>query len=137
MGVSLFEDRETKKKAYIFLGVDSPFFSTIVLFKTLHFPLHFLRFSRKKDPWKEWKWKVPLDFLEAPPPKKKGDEPPNAAGALDHQPGRVARAGCNRHLAPRIQNLRKGGLQPLARSDKPKARVEIRLTPIQINPPDW
>ena len=25
--------------------------------------LGFRRFSRKKDPWKEWKWKVPLEML--------------------------------------------------------------------------
>ena len=32
------------------LGVDSPFFSTSVLFNTPLFPLFFL----KKDAWKEW-----------------------------------------------------------------------------------
>ena len=36
------------------LGVDSPFFSTIVLFTKQPFSLGFWRFSRKKDPWKEW-----------------------------------------------------------------------------------
>ena len=30
------------------LGVDCPFFSTIVSIET-------------KDPWKEWKWKAPLE----------------------------------------------------------------------------
>ncbi|CAJ1425510.1 unnamed protein product [Effrenium voratum] len=33
--------------------VDSPFFSTILL--------GFWRFSGKKDPCKEWKWKVPVE----------------------------------------------------------------------------
>ena len=37
------------------LGVDSPFFSTIVLFNTQPFFLEFRRFARKKDPWKEWR----------------------------------------------------------------------------------
>ena len=37
----------------IFLGVDSPFFSTIVLFNKQPISLGFRRFSRKKDPWKE------------------------------------------------------------------------------------
>ena len=41
------------------LGVDSPFFPTIVPLKNLAFPLGFWRFSRKKDSCKEWKWKVP------------------------------------------------------------------------------
>ena len=46
------------------LGVDFPFFSTIVLSKNQPFSLGFRRFSRKIriDPWKEWKWKVPLDM---------------------------------------------------------------------------
>ena len=35
-----------------FLGVDSPCFSTVGLTPT--FSLGFWRFSRKKDPWKEW-----------------------------------------------------------------------------------
>ena len=38
----------------ISLGADFPFFSAIVLFKNQPFPLGFLWFSRKKDPWKEW-----------------------------------------------------------------------------------
>ena len=34
-------------------GVDSPFFSAIVLFNNQLFPQGFRRFSRKQDPWKE------------------------------------------------------------------------------------
>ena len=37
------------------LGFDFPFFLIIVLFKNRPF--------RKKDPWKEWKWKVPLELF--------------------------------------------------------------------------
>ena len=37
-----------------FLRVDSPFFSTLVLFNHRLFSLSFQRFSRKKDPWKDW-----------------------------------------------------------------------------------
>ena len=37
--------------------LDSQFFSTIILL----FPLGFWWFSGKKDPWKEWKWKLPLE----------------------------------------------------------------------------
>ena len=36
------------------LGVGSQIFSTIVLFKNQLFLLGFRRFSRKKNPWKEW-----------------------------------------------------------------------------------
>ena len=36
------------------LGVASPCFSTIVLFKNQPFSFEFRRSSRKKDPWKEW-----------------------------------------------------------------------------------
>ena len=36
------------------LEVNSPFFSTIVLFKTQLFSPGFWGFSRKRDPWKEW-----------------------------------------------------------------------------------
>ena len=47
-----------------FLGVDSPLLSTIVLFKNQLFPsCLFFFFLRKKDAWKEWKWKLPLDFF--------------------------------------------------------------------------
>ena len=46
------------------LGVDSPFCSTIVLFKNQLFPLGFCWFSEKKDPWKEWTWKCPLDVWD-------------------------------------------------------------------------
>ena len=35
-------------------GLDSPFFSTIVLFENQLFPLGFYWFFEKKDPWKEW-----------------------------------------------------------------------------------
>ena len=47
-----------------------PPFSTILLFKNrIRFPppfsLGFRRFSRKKDPWKEWKRKVPLELRAA------------------------------------------------------------------------
>ena len=49
-----------------FLGVDSSFFSTIALFKKMLCSLGFLRFSRRKDPWKEWKWKVPLEIWNMP-----------------------------------------------------------------------
>ena len=37
-----------------FLGVDSPLFSAIVLFKNQPFPQDVWWLSRKKDPWKEW-----------------------------------------------------------------------------------
>ena len=47
----------------IFLGVVSPFFSAIILFKNLPFPRVFGRFA-KKDPWKEWKWKLPPKKIE-------------------------------------------------------------------------
>ena len=44
------------------LGVDSPLFSAIVLSKNQPFCQGFCWwFPRKKDPWKEWKWKVPLE----------------------------------------------------------------------------
>ena len=46
---------------FFFLEVDSPFLSAIVLSKNRSFSLGLWRFSRKKDPSKEWKWKVPLD----------------------------------------------------------------------------
>ena len=46
--------------------VDSPFFSTIVLFKIRSVSPEFLRFPEKKDPWKEWKWKVPREFPSCP-----------------------------------------------------------------------
>ena len=36
------------------LGADSPFFSTIIIFNNQPFSVGFRRFSRKKDPWKEW-----------------------------------------------------------------------------------
>ena len=38
-----------------------PFFSTLVLFNNQPLSLGFRRFSRKKYPWRERKWKVPLD----------------------------------------------------------------------------
>ena len=41
------------------LGVDFPFFSTVVLVKNLLFSQGFWWFSRKKDLWKEWKWFYP------------------------------------------------------------------------------
>ena len=40
----------TGSRTRIFLGVDSPFCSTIVLFNNPLFSLGFVRFSRKKDP---------------------------------------------------------------------------------------
>ena len=43
-----------KKQKDRHLGLDSPFFSTILLFKNQPF-------SREKDPWKEWKRKVSLE----------------------------------------------------------------------------
>ena len=48
-----------KAKEGMSLGDDSPFFSTIVLFNNQPFSLGFRRFSGKKDPRKEWKWKLP------------------------------------------------------------------------------
>ena len=45
----------------VVLGVDSPFCSTIVLFKNQLFFQGFGWFYRKKDARKEWKRKVPLD----------------------------------------------------------------------------
>ena len=43
-------------------GVDSPFFSTIVLFKNrLVFLPGLVWFFRKKDAWKDWTWKLPLE----------------------------------------------------------------------------
>ena len=48
----------------VFLGVDSPFFSIIVLFKNRIFFLWvFDDFLKDSDPWKEWKWKAPLEYL--------------------------------------------------------------------------
>ena len=44
----------------IFLGVGSPLFSILFLFKNQLFPKGFRWFFRKKDAWKEWKWKVNL-----------------------------------------------------------------------------
>ena len=47
------------------LGVDS--FSILSDHRSFQkpdpFPLGLLRSLRKKDPWKEWKWKVPLETL--------------------------------------------------------------------------
>ena len=48
----------------VVLGVDSPLFSTIVLSKNLLFPLGFWWLCEKKDAWKEWKWKCPLEKLK-------------------------------------------------------------------------
>ena len=45
------------------LGVDSPLFSTIVIFNNQLFPQRCWWLSGKKDPWKEWNWKLPLDQL--------------------------------------------------------------------------
>ena len=52
------------KPGFLFLGVDSSsiLFSHGSLQKPDPFPQGFWWFSRKKDPWKEWKWKLPLDF---------------------------------------------------------------------------
>ena len=55
-----------------------PFFSAIVLFKNRPFPPGVWRFSRRKDPWKEWKWRLPLELRDTKgeaallrlPPKK-------------------------------------------------------------------
>ena len=52
------------------LGVDSPFFSTFVLFKNQLFPQGLAWYFRKKDAWKEWKCKVPLE-------NRKTYEPPH------------------------------------------------------------
>ena len=49
----------------MFPGVDSPVFSPIVPSKNRPFSLGLWRFSIKKDPWKEWTWKVPLERLSA------------------------------------------------------------------------
>ena len=38
--------------------IPCPLFSTIALSKNQPFSLGFRRLSRKKDPWKEWNWKV-------------------------------------------------------------------------------
>ena len=46
--------RVSRRMMPLFLGVDAPFFSTIVISKNRLFSLRFRRFSRKKDPWKEW-----------------------------------------------------------------------------------
>ena len=70
--------REDTKR--IALGVDSPFFSTIVLSKNRRFPR---RVSRKKDPWKEWKWKVPLELHHIALELAKGAEPGKGAKRLD------------------------------------------------------
>ena len=43
------------------LGVDSPFFSTIVLSTNRPLSLGFKGGFSRKDPWKEWKWEVPLE----------------------------------------------------------------------------
>ena len=39
-------------------------FSTIVLFQNQAFSKGFWRLSRKKDPWNEWKWKLPLELFQ-------------------------------------------------------------------------
>ena len=46
--------KDTRDHKPVILGVDSPVISTIGLFKNQPFSLRFRRFSRKKDPWKEW-----------------------------------------------------------------------------------
>ena len=47
-----------------FLGLDS--FSILFNHRSFQSPdpfsLGFCRFSGKKDPWKEWKWKVPVEM---------------------------------------------------------------------------
>ena len=43
-----------KVAGWTILGVDSPFFSSIVLFNNQLFSQGFWWFPRKKDPWKEW-----------------------------------------------------------------------------------
>ena len=52
--VFLFKPLEAEKLGRTILGLDSPFCSIIVLSKKRPFSLGFRRFSRKKDPWKEW-----------------------------------------------------------------------------------
>ena len=47
----------------IVLGVDYPFFHSSLISETSRFCLSFRMVSRKKDPWKEWTWKVPLEIL--------------------------------------------------------------------------
>ena len=55
------------------LGVDSPFFSPIVLFNKLPFSSDFRRFSRKKDPWKESMGRAVSLFSEGLNKENKGD----------------------------------------------------------------
>ena len=45
------------------LGVDS--FSILFKHRSFHKPDLFPRFPEKKDPWEEWKWKVPLELRTA------------------------------------------------------------------------
>ena len=64
-GLLVFLHNRPKRKLKTTLMVDSPFVSTTVLSKTRLFPqflfVLFLWFPEKKDPWKEWEWKVPLE----------------------------------------------------------------------------
>ena len=53
-GLLLASVKKKKKTPSTKLGVDSPFFSTIVLLKNQLFPQGFGWFCRKKDAWKEW-----------------------------------------------------------------------------------
>ena len=56
------------------------FFSTIVLFKNRSlFSQGSWRFSRKKDPWKEWKWNLPLETLNKNGPTKTKPAQPTLA----------------------------------------------------------
>ena len=57
----VLKGKKLRHKNTIFLGVNSPFVSTIVLFKNQLFPLGFDGFLKRRDHWKEWKfeWKVP------------------------------------------------------------------------------
>ena len=85
------------------LGLDSPFFSTIVLSNSRPFPLGFWRFSRK-DHWKEWGKYSSHEFLGCRPVFWSG-EPRRVAEAADGAARRVAKG-----ILPRSgESLLRGG----------------------------
>ena len=108
LGEGLGAKRKTRTPK--FLGVDFPFFPTIVLFKTQLFSLGFRRFSRRKDPWKEWGrycvfW-VPCKPIPEGHPQRRTQEqvlfrcPPPLAGRLGFRIfwGKLCARGCSVHF---------------------------------------
>ena len=58
------------------LGVESPFFSAIVLLKNRS-PFFRVFGGLGSDPWKEWNWKFPLELPESKPGITKRVDPRN------------------------------------------------------------